>query len=487
VAITYPVMLTSSRAVLLVIVLAALLRLWFLAGIPLVITNDGVGYLTWGVMILEGQSVEWPVFRTPGYPLFLALVYFLAGISPFAVLVAQHLLGIATCGLIAWTSSRLAGPRIALVFGILAALDPWLLGFSSYALSEVLATFLMVLTVSVMLSARRATFTGALVLGLLMAAMVLVRPAFQIAVPFILLGWLVAFAPRSRRALLTTSAMAASFLLALAPWLWHNHQRGITGVSSGTSAFLWMGVAEAQLLDNEFPVPEYIQAPYERHVRGNWSNAGICTFLQDVKAWRNRESSRILHEWAVHSIRSNQQEWGRAFRYALVWQLGYFPKGGPVRNNHTQWLLRRLSQDGREHGQAHVNFQFDEGPDVSRFAMHHEPGPQRYYFSTVTRWRKLGLIHAAFLGLAVIVVLLAIVRGRWMIAAAFMATIAFYMLHAVFLFPESRYSLPSWMAWYLAPAALVAVIRGASRPAKPPPTLAKRAINDLLAGASSRD
>jgi 4-amino-4-deoxy-L-arabinose transferase-like glycosyltransferase len=454
----------ALRTALIVFIAASLLRLWFMAGIPLIITNDGAGYLHWAQMLLAGEPVQWPSFRTPGYPLLLSGVFLVAGVSPYAVLIVQHGLAALACGLIAYSSTRLAGPRLALVAGLGCAIDPWLLALSFFALTEVLAGFLLLLASALVLHVRRANVMMAIALGLVLAAMVLVRPVLQVAVPVFLLGWVLTFSWRSRRAWMTGAVLAAALLLAIAPWLWHNQQRGIKGVSGGAAAHLWLGMAGAQLLDDDHPLPPQLRESYLRHARGTTSNERLCAFLSETGGWDDPETSRLLRAWAVHSIRSNGGEWGHAFAYALAWQLGWFPPKGATTHGFTRWQFRRLVQDGRAQGAAAANFQFSGDWEMSSFAMPAPTGPQRRYFAAVSRWDHLGIFHAVLLALALAAALIAVFRGRWSIAAVLGAAIAHYLLNAAFLFAEDRYSFPSWLVWYLAPAALVAVAHAGPRP-----------------------
>ena len=130
------------RPVLIVVLAAAAVRAWTVMHVPLVVTNDSVGYAQWASSILQGDFPDLPIFRTPGYPIFLAGLWAAAGVGPQVVLFAQHALGVATCTLVAATAGRFGGPRAALACGLLAALDLRLLGLECYLLTESLATFL---------------------------------------------------------------------------------------------------------------------------------------------------------------------------------------------------------------------------------------------------------------------------------------------------------------------------------------------------------
>src|SRR5271170_2206731 len=84
--------------------------------------------------------------RPPGYPLFIAAVYALSGRSDTTLLVAQAILDVAGCFLIAALAARLAPEpsrrRVWLAAMWLAALCPFLANYTAVPLTEVLAVFL---------------------------------------------------------------------------------------------------------------------------------------------------------------------------------------------------------------------------------------------------------------------------------------------------------------------------------------------------------
>jgi hypothetical protein len=198
--------------------------------------------------------------RVPGYPAFLAVVYYFAGPGRTAVMLAQALLDLATCVLTAGIAARLATSlpdairaRIAAAALWLAALCPFTANYVAVPLTEVLATFFTTLAIlnilspafsridlvkskSELLRSVRAWFVGGLVLGV----GTLVRPE----TPILLLAalavlWLRLRRPSHWRKLaLATLWMAAGLLLPLAPWAARN------AVSLGRVQFLAPRYAE---------------------------------------------------------------------------------------------------------------------------------------------------------------------------------------------------------------------------------------------------
>jgi 4-amino-4-deoxy-L-arabinose transferase-like glycosyltransferase len=93
--------------------------------------------------------------RVPGYPAFIAAVFAFAGNSPRAVMLAQAVLDLATCFLIALIASRLAPEaarrRVALAGLWLAALCPFTANYTAVVLTETLTIFLTTLAILILL------------------------------------------------------------------------------------------------------------------------------------------------------------------------------------------------------------------------------------------------------------------------------------------------------------------------------------------------
>src|SRR6267143_277117 len=182
--------------------------------------------------------------RGPGYPAFLAGIYFLAGTGRKAVMLAQAFLDLATCVLAAGIANRLAaGAPDATRTGVaaaalwLTALCPFTANYAAVPLTEVLATFFTTLALLIFVSPagmefdaivsdrdlRRATkiwFAGGLVVGL----GTLVRPETPLLfVAVLIFLWLRYRRPANWKKLtLATLWMIVGLLLPLAPWAARN-------------------------------------------------------------------------------------------------------------------------------------------------------------------------------------------------------------------------------------------------------------------------
>jgi hypothetical protein len=147
-------LIREHRALFLGTTLAGLaLRLFFVLYFP-AITDDShiysdlaTNWLQHGVYgQTQGGHPELPVLpsdaRLPGYPAFLAVIFWAFGAGNFsAVMLAQILIDLGTCLLIADIARQMISARAAQIAFILAALCPFLANYTAAVLSECLEVF----------------------------------------------------------------------------------------------------------------------------------------------------------------------------------------------------------------------------------------------------------------------------------------------------------------------------------------------------------
>jgi 4-amino-4-deoxy-L-arabinose transferase-like glycosyltransferase len=184
-------------------------------------------------------------YRTPGYPGFLAAIYWLFGHSVRAAQVMQALLGALTSGLVVLLAGRFVAPRTAGIAGLLHALWPTSIAYVAVLASENVAAplfvgLLLALATEAASLRRRMCMTG--LAGLLLALLVLVRPACLGLLPAAAL--LAVWEPRSGRWRAAPGLVfAAAMLVAMSPWSIRNHQLGLSFTTIATTGGenLWMG------------------------------------------------------------------------------------------------------------------------------------------------------------------------------------------------------------------------------------------------------
>jgi hypothetical protein len=209
----------------------------------------GRNWLDHGVYGLFVNGILTPVdMRVPGYPGFLAAIYFLLGRAARTVMVAQAFVDLGTCALTGLVAARLAPVAKRKIVGSaalwMAAVCPFTANYTAVVLTEVLATFLMMLAVLVFVylvtsafveprevaasePAREKVYSFAgwfLLLGIIAGVGTLVRPETPLVlcaagVTLIVVWWRPA---NWRKLILAACCMCVGLLLPLVPWAARN-------------------------------------------------------------------------------------------------------------------------------------------------------------------------------------------------------------------------------------------------------------------------
>ncbi|HYE02651.1 MAG TPA: glycosyltransferase family 39 protein [Phycisphaerales bacterium] len=452
-----PQRLSARRAVYLIALVGAAIRLWGLAALPLVITDDGSGYLHWAQLLVQGQPMEINPLRTPGYPVFLAGCLIAFGDGPVGILLAQHLAGWLATFLVGLVAIRLAGPRIGAALGTLAALDPWLIGFECYLLTEALSVLGMAAAFAIACLGTRPRWAWGGLLGIVLGLTCLVRPSFQIAVPFLALGWLLHSSREPgtrgvRAAVAPALALVLAFAVTTGPWLRYNARRGVEGFARGTEVGFWSGMAWAGLLTEELELPPDVR---DAHARLREGTLSVHAFLAQINGWHDAERRRLLARWVRASIAQRPADYAAGVGKALLWQLNIFPVWSGHTYNESAGYVGRVGADGTQWGQVAPNLQVTVNPERLRpLMMHGESGPPGRFFAWLRVRYVPGFPQAPLFGLAVAAGVVLLARRRFGLALILAGVGALIGIHALMVQPYSRYSLPAWIVLYAAPALL---------------------------------
>jgi len=171
------------------------LRLLFLVYFPAVTDDSRIyadlatNWLQHGVYgLTQGGHPEKPILptdtRLPGYPAFLAAIFWICGAGNFkAVLVVQILFDIGTCLIVADLARRTVSDRAAKIAFVLTALCPFLANYASAVLTETLEVFFTAVALDCVATAlnyegcnRTTTLRFWAATGLAIAACILLRP-----------------------------------------------------------------------------------------------------------------------------------------------------------------------------------------------------------------------------------------------------------------------------------------------------------------------
>lgn len=273
-------------------------RLWTAATtgrlheIPPHIIGDEKGYNALAQALLDGSFFQTPE-TTPIYPLFLAACYLIFDHSYPAVLYVQAFIGAAAILLTYRLARHFTSRRGSLLGAALIAFDPILVSEVGILYTEVLYTFLLLLTILCLLWALKTPAISRYVsLGALFAVTTLCRSGtalLPVILPFLMPGhWKI-----ERRALLCL-VCGATILAIIAPWSYHNYMTYRTFLPLAVSrTILWHGS------------PEFY------HLMQKKPNAILAVWEDELNPERNGghepytiEGDRYFFSRALQSIRS---------------------------------------------------------------------------------------------------------------------------------------------------------------------------------------
>lgn len=176
--------------------------------------------------LLDTGSFCDEALRTPGYPLFIAAVYALFGIRPWAVLLSQIGIAVASAAMVYALGHQLHSARVGLLAAGLWAFDPVSLLAPTMLMADGLFVLLLLCALnSYFAGLLRGRIRAGLACGLLLGLAALVRPVgqyFAIILAVAALAW-----PHRRIGWCTRFAVAVmiGFVLAVAPWSARNYNR----------------------------------------------------------------------------------------------------------------------------------------------------------------------------------------------------------------------------------------------------------------------
>jgi hypothetical protein len=289
------------------------LRVYLVLKFPVTDTGDGPFYieLAWNWLkngvygfAVHGQLTAVDM-RVPGYPAFLAAVFALAGQSPRAAMLAQVVVDLATCFVIALIAARLAPEnsrrRVALAGLWLSALCPFTANYTAVVLTETLVTFLTALGILVLL---QTDVGGAQV----------VRVGTFLANPWLLAGIVVGFGTLVRPE--TPLLLFAAGLVLVAKWWrpadWMKLVRAgpLMGLGLLLPLVPWAARNWSTLHDVQFLAPRYSELPGEYTPLGftAWTNTWMWRF-RDVylTQWKVNEEEIAIDELPAYAFDSQDE------------------------------------------------------------------------------------------------------------------------------------------------------------------------------------
>jgi 4-amino-4-deoxy-L-arabinose transferase-like glycosyltransferase len=302
---------------------------------------DSESYWELGRRIAQGDAYEFSgsrAFRTPGYPLLLApLFWIFAGHPPvIAARVVGVLLGTATVGGIAWLTRSLFNERAMLIAALMAALYLEAIAMSVLVLSEALFCPLMVAQLLLWTFAWKeptgSAWEYSLGAGLCAGLAVLTRPSWLLFTPLaIAISLIIARRPardvgaltqRSSRlgsfrpALLSAALVCLAMTITLAPWWIRNYVvlQAFVPTSSETGPSLYDGLHDGATGASDMRFVPCVEFEFLRvHPELHSDSAAREVAL-------NRHFASAAIDWAIaHPGRTFELAWIKLGRMWNIW------------------------------------------------------------------------------------------------------------------------------------------------------------------------
>lgn len=171
---------------------------------------------------------ESEVLRTPGYPLFVSLIYVLFGIRPWVVLLFQILFDTSICFIFFSIIQRLLDTKIALISSLLYSLDPLFTLYSCMLISDIFFVFFIVLGFYFFIrgiinkgSKSSLIFFG--FTGFFLGFATLIRP-ISLYLPFLYVVFLlIHYRYKIKPTVQYAITILFFFILTLIPWIYRNY------------------------------------------------------------------------------------------------------------------------------------------------------------------------------------------------------------------------------------------------------------------------
>lgn len=320
--------------------------------------TDQDGYRRLGQVLADtGKFTRFPdatpfvpeVIRTPGYPMFVAIIYKLFGVGQVAVALAQIALFVGISLLVFAMARRLTSERTAWLAALFTALFPAIPYFVPLVMTEVWTTLWFTVTMSLAIRTlddrRPRTFV---MLGIAAGITALSRPAF-VLFPFALAAVGIVVLPFVRRARwpspINWTTMLAAFAVTMLPWFAYNYVTlgsftlspagGVgRGIWEGSWQATWSGRLQDELTDLAGEVDD--RDTLDRRVAAVAAREGLPAgpMLDYVHQWKD-----IRRIW-TEPTEANERARARVAADREYLRVGL----ENIRRNSSAHLVRRLAR-----------------------------------------------------------------------------------------------------------------------------------------------
>lgn len=419
--------------------------IWHILSLTLIITVDGLWYIHLAnILGTDKFPAEWDFLRTPLFPAFLKLAFWLLGRQAMAVIGLETCMGAMGVYLLSRRVLKLGREVEASVCLIALIAYPTLIAYEHLLLTEVGTFFFLALFVYVGTATERKTIVGACVLAVVITAGFYYRSSLLYLAPLLA----ILYASTTFRAAYGAAgtirskglqqAIAQFLIVAILPFVfaypWQRNPQ--VSIRTGQSVILF-GLVKSTVLPPDDPIlgaaaETYRQAIAKSRINGRLPDNGLQNGM----------------EWSVIGPIYND---GSAARQIFFRVVRTHPKQylrGVLRNLLLYSGFTRISDENERFRTA----AFSSVPTFESAPGFPPPGNEfRRYTAPSAISRALTFLSPIYdwlIKLGFIATLVAVVLGLWHWNTAILTftavPLAFILLHALLLMSENRMVLPTY-------------------------------------------
>lgn len=226
----------NTKGLLLIIILALVIRMVFFVSLKpwdnevvkqTVIVGDALEYHPLALSLVSSRSFDgFNALRTPGYPVFVALIYSISSNSVWLVLLIQIFLSLISVSLVYKIAVSVFNHQIALISAFLFAIDPTQAYWTIELYTETLFLFLFLLSIYYLCkSIKEYSFLSISLSALFIGLATLVRP-ISFLFPFVaVIVILFLYNLKIKMKLVYSLLYCFIFFATISPWLIHNYTK----------------------------------------------------------------------------------------------------------------------------------------------------------------------------------------------------------------------------------------------------------------------
>ncbi len=197
-----------------------------------IFVGDATGYHNLAVNLLENKSFfisKNPPYvpeikRTPIYPFLLALIYFIFGIKPYAVIFFQLIIGSLNCVLTYKIGEIIFDKKTALLAGFIMAVEYFSILLCNQLLTDTLFVFLFMVHVYFLVRFLKQDYNWDLIYsGCFLGLATLCRPVSVYFFIFILGIFFLYFRKNLKTGMLRYTMIISAFFIIIIPWMVRNY------------------------------------------------------------------------------------------------------------------------------------------------------------------------------------------------------------------------------------------------------------------------